>query len=349
MRTKVSMLITALLAVFTVSAQMPDMIVCERGSYTVPSISEASNGRVDGYRWFENGILVSSSTLVTNTNLTIPAGKAVGTYQYVRQAHAADCDLWQSSNVFTVKVVDVGHNPGTTATMQEFCPTNYTTNSTWVLTDARADAGGQTYTVRYLADGRFWMVNDLKYPTACGTRTSGFSGATSQGTLGAKVPGFYGDCTNAKNGSTPANRGYLYDWMFTMQNAGAYYGCSWDPGCTDNPGSNAACQGICPEGWHLPTGNSTTGEFTLLNKAVNGGSTNSPAGLLNTSTFSAVYGGYANSGSLSVQGSTGYYWSSSFYTTNYAHYIGFNSTHVTQSNGNNSKYLGLLVRCIRNY
>ena len=238
--------------------------------------------------------------------------------------------------------------PGATATMQDFNPcTDVPVNSTWVLTDARPDAGSHTYTVRYLADGHFWMVDDLKYPTAC--NKTQFSGASSQGSLGANIPGFYGDCHNINDSSTPAARGYLYDWMFVMQHAEAYFGSSWDPGCTNNPGTKAACQGICPEGWHVPTGNSSTGEFTLLNNAVNGGSTCSDAGLKNIKTFNAVYGGYSNtSGTLYYQGSHAYYWSSTCHATNYAYHLYFYGTYVYPSS-NDKKNDGYSLRCVRNY
>ncbi len=234
------------------------------------------------------------------------------------------------------------HAPGVTATMQNFNPcSNAATNSTWNLTDTRNSV---TYKVRLLADGRYWMVDDLKYPTAC-NKTS-FSGARSTGSLGAKVSGFYGDCRN----NTQSGAGYLYDWMFVMQNADAYYGGSWDPGCTANPGTKAACRGICPEGWHVPTGNSSTGEFTLLNNAVNGGLTGSPSGLLNTSTFNAVYGGYSGPfGALGHQGFYAYYWSSSYDNTLNAYTLYFYSTYVNPSNANYNKLDGRPLRCIRNY
>ncbi len=237
--------------------------------------------------------------------------------------------------------------PGANATMQEFIPYSYTTNSTWVLTDARPNAGGQTYTVRYLADGRFWMVDDLKYPAACKNKTS-FSGAESKGSPGAKVPGFYGDCTNVTNSDTPAARGYLYDWMFVMQHAEAYDGSSWNPGCINNPSAKAVCRGICPEGWHVPTGNESAGEFTRLNDAVNGGSMNGDAGLMNTNTFNGVCGGLAYSGSLYDQGSVAYYWSSSYANTYYTYYLYFAGAYVNPSIVNR-KANGYTLRCVRNY
>ena len=343
MRTRISVLTIVLLTAFTAAVQAQDVVISNTKSYTIINAASPSNGEVDKYRWFRNNELISE----TGSEHTILAGSiALGTYKYVRQAHAKACDMWVSSNVFTVQVATC-HSPGVTATMQGFTPcTDAAVNSTWNLTDTRNNV---TYKVRLLADGRYWMVDDLKYPTACGTRTTVSGFTTSQSTaLGANVAGFFGNCTSATNTSTPAGRGYLYDWMFVMQNPEARYNSSWDPGCTNNPGTKAACRGICPEGWHVPTGNQTTGEFTLLNKAVNSGSTTNPSGLLNTSTFNGVYGGNAYSGSLYNQGSLAYYWSSSYYSDLGAYHLYFTSTSVYPSY-NDSKNYGYSLRCIRNY
>ncbi len=246
-------------------------------------------------------------------------------YTYVRQSKSGSCSDWQGSNAYTVSV---GHKPGDKATMQNFFPCNYTTNSTWVLTDARADAGSQTYTVRYLADGRFWMVNDLKYPTACNKTT--FSGATATGSAGKNgISGFIGDCRN----NTQSGAGYLYDWMGAMQDARLYYPSSTNPNCGTN------CQGICPAGWHLPA----RSEFAALRTAI------STSGLNDASQFNAVYGGDSyNSGSLSSQGSYAFYWSSTYNNVYYAYDLNVHSS-GSNDGGNFNKHNGLTVRCLRNY
>ncbi len=228
------------------------------------------------------------------------------------------------------------HKPGANATMQDFNPCSYTINSTWVLTDARPDAGSQTYTVRYLADGRFWMVNDLKYPTAC-NKTS-FSGAESTGSVGKNgvswlsISWFVGDCHNKTNTSTPAARGYLYDWMAAMQDTRLYYPSLTEPNC------GTSCQGICPAGWHLPA----QSEFAALRTAI------STSGLNSASQFNAVYGGASfNYGTLYNQGSRAYYWSSTYYNDYNAYPL------VVYSSSSHTDYYtkryGLTVRCLRNY
>ncbi len=283
---------------------------------------------------------------VTNATVPSPATSNSVTVQFGAAATTATISVYGTNNygcgtgaASTLSVtVDAG-------TMQEFNPVGGTIGSTWILTDTRNNVA---YKVRLMEDGRYWMVDDLKYPDGCNKTT--FSGATAAGSPGKNnIAGFIGDCHNIKDGNTPANRGYLYDWMGAMQNAQAYYKSSWNPNCTANGSSNALCRGICPEGWHLPTGNPTNGEFTLLNTAVNGGSTSSDAGLRAGSNFNGVYGGNStNTGALSYQGSRAYYWSSSYTNTSNAYYLGFTSTYVGPSYSN-SKHLGNTIRCIRNY
>ena len=319
-------LLVCSLAMANLSAQAVDKDICSGTAFTINSTAAATAG--SEYRWLENGSVISGAT---SANYTIPSTKPGGVYTYVRQSKSGDCSDWQGSNAYTVSV---GHKPGDKATMQNFFPCNYTTNSTWVLTDARADAGSQTYTVRYLADGRYWMVDDLKYPTACNKTT--FSGAESTGSAGKNgISGFIGDCRN----NTQSGAGYLYDWMGAMQDTRLYYLSTTNPNCGTN------CRGICPAGWHLPA----QSEFVALNNAVNGGSTSSDAGLKNSSTFNGVYGGYsANNGSLNYQGSYAYYWSSTYYSTDYAYNLSFYSTNVNPSISN-FKNNGSSVRCLRNY
>ncbi len=318
-------LLVCLLAMANLSAQAVDKDICSGTAFTINSTAAATTGST--YRWLENGSVISGATAA---NYTIPSTKTIGVYTYVRQSKSGSCSDWQGSNAYTVSV---GRDkPGSNATMQDFVPCSYTTNSTWVLTDSRPDAGSQTYTVRYLADGRFWMVNDMKYPTACNKTT--FSGASSAGSAGKNgIPGFIGDCMNKTNGSTPAARGYLYDWMAAMQDTRLYYGSSTDPNCGTN------CQGICPAGWHLPA----RSEFAALNFAIG------TSGLSNASQFNAVYGGASsNNGTLLYQGSYATYWSSIYYDTYYADALSVASNNSYDFD-NFSKNGGASARCLRNY
>jgi uncharacterized protein (TIGR02145 family) len=99
---------------------------------------------------------------------------------------------------------------------------------------------------------------------------------------------------------------------------------------------------ICPAGWRLPTGEPTTGDFTLLNNAVNSGSTTTDAGL--RSEWLAQRSGSWN-GAFNLQSSYGYYWSSTQSSAPYGRLLYFLSSNVNPSNYVN-KYYGFAVRCV---
>ncbi|MBA4319272.1 MAG: hypothetical protein C0412_12800 [Flavobacterium sp.] len=118
--------------------------------------------------------------------------------------------------------------------------------------------------------------------------------------------------------------------------------------------STEKAQGICPDGWHIPT---LTDFQTLQNTVNNDGNTlkaigqgkGSGAGT-NTSGFSALLAGFRfNSGSYStVLGAYTYFWSSTEYDATTAYY----PTLYDDKNGilltKSFKEYGLSVRCIKN-
>ena len=82
---------------------------------------------------------------------------------------------------------------------------------------------------------------------------------------------------------------------------------------------------VCPAGWRLPTGEIATGEFALLNNAINSGLTDSDAGL--RSNWLAQLGGHWYNG-FGGQGSPGHYWSASQNYTTDARTLYFDSSYV---------------------
>ena len=142
--------------------------------------------------------------------------------------------------------------------------------------------------------------------------------------------------TSTDGGATNPQYGYYYNWCAAMggQNTAA---CAQATTPAPIPTTN-----ICPAGWRLPTGESTTGEFTALNNAINGGLTNTDAGLRTNGLFQrsgSWYSGFANQGSL------GNYWSSSQNSSANARSLLFNGTSVNPAY-NLNKNLGFTVRCI---
>jgi uncharacterized protein (TIGR02145 family) len=118
-------------------------------------------------------------------------------------------------------------------------------------------------------------------------------------------------------------------------------------------------QGICPDGWHLPTDAELTALTTYLGgDAIAGGPLKEAgtahwlppnSGATNSSGFTALPGGWRNlSGVFADPGSYGHWWSSSQYSTGDALYrdISYNGTIVRRFYGN--KEVGFQVRCIKN-
>ena len=224
-----------------------------------------------------------------------------------------------------------------------------------------------TYWIQKLADGNCWMLTNLAY--AGGTSNGGnntYSDVINQGTgtpgtnsiNGPDNAGSYTftlakyyvhsaanptidptpPSTDTTGGGSGAGRqyGYLYNWCAAMggQNTAA---CANATTPAPIPTTN-----ICPAGWRLPTGEATTGEFTALNTAINGGLTNTDAGLRTDGLFQRSGNWY---GGFNSQGSGGGYWSSSQLSSTNARILVFSSTYVDPAD-NSNKNLGFAVRCI---
>lgn len=207
-----------------------------------------------------------------------------------------------------------------------------------------------TYWVQKLADGKCWMLTNLAYAGG-GTNTYGDVKALTNGTGGSSTyttPMYYvatgsnptteptAPSASTDGGATNPQYGYLYNWCAAL-------GGQATTACIDvaTPAANATVS-VCPAGWRLPTGSSITGELTLLNNAVNSGSTNSDAGL--RTNWLAQYGGTWNNG-FSGLGSLAYYWSSSLYSSTSAYDLYFYSFNISPANGLIKTY-GAGVRCV---
>jgi uncharacterized protein (TIGR02145 family) len=248
--------------------------------------------------------------------------------------------------------------PGVTVDFTAFDPDpGAATGTVWYLTDTREENNQQTYKVKKMQDGRIWMVQDLKFGDKC--NKDAFTGSTSNQTSSklTSIGGYiYGDCMNRWDASrTPDARGYLYDWAAAIQKTGAFHGSGSNVGCSGTVTGTAgtapgACQGICPKGWHIPTGN-TTGEFyTLHNVSGRSCATNSDKCWNASSDWEGVLTGYCEpGGTLDYPGYRAYYWSSTYTDNNTAYRLHFYSTVVYPGANSSLKHYGFSVRCVRNY
>lgn len=202
---------------------------------------------------------------------------------------------------------------------------------------------GNTYRVRRLADGKLWMVDNLRLgkEDETMTLTSADSDVTDDYTLPASSTEGFSDNT--------------VDSLYIDSNYGGYY--SWCAAtaktCSDAASNGAVATGsICPKGWHLPTGNAG-GEIAALDKVIGGtGSSGSRSDsyLLsdNDDAKSPAFlrsGGYSSSGPNN-QETYGFYWSSTAGNSTDAYYLFFGESFVNPAIGSVRRSNGYPVRCV---
>jgi uncharacterized protein (TIGR02145 family) len=248
--------------------------------------------------------------------------------------------------------------PGSTVDFTAFSPcSNAVTGDYWYLTDTREAAYGntQTYKVKKMVDGHIWMVQDMKFGDKCNKATLDMSSGKDLTGNVTSLTGmtYYGDCTAATTTNTPPKRGYLYNWAAVINKSGAFSGSSSDVGCSGtgsgivspNPGT---CQGICPIGWHVPTGDQS-GEFQALHDAFGTCSLSNDDCWNSTSLWEGVRGGYARAAeTLWTDGTRGHYLSSSNNGATCIHLV-FDATWTDPSLGNAGKAFAYALRCLKNY
>ena len=141
-------------------------------------------------------------------------------------------------------------------------PASYCTSTPRTVYDNRDD---QAYTVARLKDGRCWMIDDLRlgyntiYTDLTSTNTnlsSTITAATFSSWKNQAGSVSSGGFTTPSTGTDPTSgRAYGVTYNYYAASAGTISG--------DSNSSNATYD-ICPVGWRLPTGVSTTGDFAKL-------------------------------------------------------------------------------------
>ena len=191
------------------------------------------------------------------------------------------------------------------------------------LTDSRDN---KTYTIRKLADGNCWMTQNLKLINK--TISSSDSNLPSGSTW--TVPA----SSTSGFSSYNTNNAYLdstYGGYYSFYTATAGWG-------TDGATSGSSTKDICPKGWRLPTGGSS-GEFqTLYNNY------NSSALMQGVPGF--VLSGRVYNGFVRLQGTAGFYWSSTVDTANSAYALYLDRSDALPVDFSDDKGRGFPVRCV---
>jgi uncharacterized protein (TIGR02145 family) len=320
---------------------------CGAGTVT---LSAASSGAV--IDWYADAI--GGTSLFTGASYT-PEITASTTYYAQARFESTGCVSAARIPMFA-SADDCCHAPGATGiTFSAFNPCPCTTGSTWTLTDAR---DGKTYKVKYLEDGRFWMVQNLGFGNLC-SKTS-FTGSTTTQTGKINNSGtYYGDCRAGYNSAA----GPLYDWAAAMQHPQAYYGVTSSMSCSGtasgtSTGRPAACQGLCPQGWHLPTLAELSRRNCLIypdQEYCSTSSSNSYWGPNSTfeGTYNMLYACDGKTASENLSGNRVWYWTSTPLNTVKAYSIYIRSQGAVYIGNTGSAQLdkcyGASIRCIMNY
>ena len=224
-----------------------------------------------------------------------------------------------------------------------------TTGQVTALTDSRDN---NTYAVAKLKDGKCWMIENMRLGGSSPTTLTPADSIVATNTTLPATTSTWGTTSsdytrmqlNADNTISPVTN------MTTPTNANVYsYGnyYSWAAAIASTTAVNSgnASTNICPTGWRLPTAYTSTSDFNTLNTAVNSGSTRTSAGL-RAYPANLLYSGYYYGSSANYKGSYGRHWSSTSFSSNLTHHLGFENSNVSPGGGATSKNNGYSVRCL---
>jgi uncharacterized protein (TIGR02145 family) len=304
-------------------------------------------GTNDNYIPFVSGTKIAESSTTANgeiTNLRI----------------ATKIDFDQPSGTYEIELNFVAVANYMPTYIQNLDPALCTTDPMTVV-DIRDN---EEYMVQRLADGNCWMLDNLRLePTEISLETLKGNTNASDETL-----------TYLKNGGGsgqyPAN-GVSSNWYSSSQErydlpyiktsykdftpptygngsgkAGVYYNyCAASAGSycyASGAGTGNAAYDICPAGWRLPVGGSTsdaTNEFNNLYLAYGSNQASFKEAL------STPLSGFIDTGSNTNMGAYGYYWSSTSYSTDAMYYLIVRAGSISP-NSNFRRYDGLSIRCV---
>lgn len=212
------------------------------------------------------------------------------------------------------------------------------------VTDERGGTT-RTYEIAKLADGKCWMLTNLKLGSTAGpiTLTPEDSDVTNDFILPQVMSGggtHYNDPrvhgpVPGDTGSGSTNYGYLYGW----------------PAATAGEWQNGGGEGsVCARGWRLPTGGALESDFAQLDIAF-GGTGSSPSSgppqsqWLYSGAFKGVLSGYY--GGFAQQGSRGYLWAASANSiADSRPYAWFTSSAAYPGDGSSLRIYSFAIRCI---
>ena len=293
-------------------------------------------------------VIPNTYTKVVSLNKATDAGTGAtgsnfnATYE-IKAASDQVADAYSGKIKYTLVHPNNAAAPTVPPDMQNFtlaqCQTNATDHD-YVVRDRR---DGSEYTVRYI-NGNCWMTQNLRITHSMGQPEGTILGTDSN--FSATSFTFDGDLTLGDDYTqayyhTPTAEDIAASGnQYTAEQLGAWYNfCAASAGevCQSDTAQDST-QDICPAGWRLPTGGTTSGEMYDLGVFLES----------DPSSFSPIKGGRYVAGELDEATDYGYWFTST----------GANSTgqRISRYAGNyfagnyNQKFTkrrGIYIRCIR--
>lgn len=213
---------------------------------------------------------------------------------------------------------------------------------TATLRDSRDN---QKYLVGKLADGKYWMLDNLALggdtEIALSSANTNIAGGMTW-TLPASVSSGFSSLTEAQiNADYKSDR--VTSYGVGSGKVGVYYNfCAASAGtiCADSNSSNASYD-VCPKGWRMPTGGAS-GEYQTLYVDYNSNVTDFGNAL------SMLFSGNFSGGSQAGPGVGGYFWSSTYYDAGGMHSLRIYQSGLIEPQTANGRGGGFTVRCVFN-
>ena len=309
-----------------------------------------------------NTITVTPNSGYYLSSVSCPSGYICSGYTTVISATGQQTVTVQNNNTTNGgKLSFIGKMTGTGTYMQNMSASDCTTTARTVY-DKRDD---EPYLVQRLADGNCWMLDNLRLDLTNSTTrnvlttsnthadstslTSLKSGNRSAGARYASsgFAAWDSDSTSNVYNQAKANANHKYTVASTKYGnssgkIGVYYNyCAASAGnyCYDGgSGTGNASYDICPYGWKMPTGGSS-GRYQTLYTAYSSNATNF------RNALSTPLSGNFNHGVMDLQGTSGYFWSSTYYDSSRMYDLYVLSNNLLPA-GYNDRAIGFSVRCI---
>jgi uncharacterized protein (TIGR02145 family) len=311
------------------------------------TLSASSDGAV--IDWYADA--AATTALHTGASYTTPEIGENTTYYVQARNESTGCLSKRESVLATVDIEGCCNAPGSTVTFAEFDPcANAAMGTVWYLIDTRESDNIQMYKVKKMADGHIWMVRDLKFGNVCPITWNKTPTANDKVSNSAN---YYGSCAVPPASSTTLPEGRVYDWAASVNNPNTAYGSATYKGCSGTVTGTCStcpstCRGVCPSGWHVPTGN-IGGEFATLYDLLSVKECTDETCWLGE--WEGGPGGRTGNGQNDFYPAYVEYWTSTGYDSGHSYRLRLAPSYIstTTCDGDADVDFGRAIRCVMNY